>query len=256
MIISSIFFYGLLFLLGLVLGSFFNVCIYRLPREESIVWPGSRCPHCGHPLKAKDNLPLVSFLLLKGACRYCQAPISIRYPLVEGISGAAAVLLGWRFGLTLVFLQSFLLFSALVVISFIDLAHQIIPDVISYPGMAVGLFFSWLTGTPGFSSALIGWLVGGGILWLIAAGYSKWTGKEGMGGGDIKLLAMIGAFLGWPGMLVTLFSAAFFGSLVGLGLMLIWKKERTFAVPFGPFLSAGAVIHLFFGPTLIRWYLG
>lgn len=256
MVLSPAMFYIFLFLFGLVLGSFLNVCIYRLPREESVVWPGSHCPHCGHPLSVKDNLPLVSFLLLKGACRYCSAPISKRYPLVEGITAATAVLMGWRFGLSWFFLQAFLFFCALLVISFIDLSHQIIPDVISYPGMIVGLFFSWLSGNPGFLSALIGLLAGGGILALVAWSYAKGHRKEGMGGGDIKLLAMIGAFLGWPGVLVTLFSAALLGSLIGLALMLFWKKERTFAVPFGPFLSAGAVIHLFFGPALIRWYLG
>jgi leader peptidase (prepilin peptidase)/N-methyltransferase len=254
--LSFFVFYGFLLVFGLVLGSFYNVVIHRLPREESIVWPGSHCPRCGHPLALKDNLPLVSFLLLRGACRYCQASISLRYPLVEGVTGAAAVFFGWRYGLSWAFLQAFLFFSALLVISFIDLSHQIIPDVISYPGMVVGLFFSWLTGNPGLVSALIGWVLGGGILWLVAAGYGLLTGKEGMGGGDLKLLAMIGAFLGWPGVLVTLFSAALIGSLVGVILMLVWKKERTYAVPFGPFLSAGAVIHLFFGPSLIRWYLG
>ncbi len=204
MAVPSWFFYIILLILGLVLGSFYNVCIYRLPREESIVWPGSRCPHCRHPLSVLDNLPLVSFLLLKGSCRYCQTPISYQYPLVEGVTGLATVLIGWKFGLSWAFLQALLLVSALLIVSFIDLSHQIIPDWITYPGIGIGLIFSWLTGLPGWWSSLIGLLVGGGLLWLLAVGYELLAKKEGMGGGDIKLLAMIGAFLGWPGVLVTL----------------------------------------------------
>ncbi len=256
MAVPAWFFYVILLILGLVLGSFFNVCIYRLPREESIAWPGSRCPHCRHPLSVLDNLPLVSFLLLKGSCRYCQAPISYQYPLVEGLTGLATVLIGWKFGLSWAFCQSLILVSALLVVSFIDLAHQIIPDWITYPGIGIGLIFSWLVGFPGLKDSLIGLLAGGGVLWLLAVGYQMLAKKEGMGGGDIKLLAMIGAFLGWRGVLVTLLLGSFLGTLVGLGLILIWKKDRTYAVPFGPFLSLGAVLHLFFGSTLLNWYLG
>jgi leader peptidase (prepilin peptidase)/N-methyltransferase len=255
MVVPSWFFYTILFILGLVLGSFFNVCIYRLPREESIVWPGSHCPHCRHPLSLLDNLPLVSFLLLKGSCRYCQTPISYQYPLVEGLTGLATVLIGWKFGLSWAFLQALILVCALLVVSFIDLSHQIIPDWISFPGMGIGLLFSWMLGSPGLWSSLIGLLTGGGVLWLLAVGYQLLAKKEGMGGGDIKLLAMIGAFLGWPGVLVTLLLGSFLGTLAGLVLILIWKKNRTYAVPFGPFLSLGAIIHLFFGPLLLNWYL-
>ncbi len=250
------FFLLFLLILGLILGSFYNVCIYRLPQEESIVWPGSHCPHCGHPLSILDNLPLVSFLLLKGSCRYCQAPISYQYPLVEGVTGLATVLIGWKFGLSWAFFQALVLFGALLVVSFIDRSHQIIPDWITYPGIGIGLIFSWLTGTPGLWSSLIGVLLGGGLLWLLAFGYQWLAKKEGMGGGDIKLLAMIGAFLGWPGVLVTLLFGSLLGTLVGLGLILIWKKDRTYAVPFGPFLSLGAVIYLFFGAAILNWYLG
>ncbi len=256
MAVPSWFYYIILIILGLVLGSFYNVCIYRLPREESIVWPGSRCPHCRHPLSVLDNLPLVSFLLLKGSCRYCQTPISYQYPLVEGMTALATVLLGWKFGFSWDFLQALLLVSALLIVSFIDLSHQIIPDWISYPGIGIGLILSWLTGSPGWRSSLIGLLVGGGLLWLLAVGYQLLAKKEGMGGGDIKLLAMIGAFLGWQGVLVTLVFGSFLGTLAGLGLILVWRKDRTYAVPFGPFLSLGAVIHLFFGSALLNWYLG
>lgn len=250
------FFYVLLVILGLVLGSFYNVCIYRLPRQESIVWPGSRCPSCQHSLSLLDNIPLVSFLLLKGTCRYCQVPISVRYPLIEGVNALAMILIGWKFGLSWEGLQAVLLFSALLVVSVIDLYHQIIPNVITYPGIGIGLVLSWLTGWPGWWSSLIGLLAGGGLLLMLAWGYELLAQKEGMGGGDIKLLAMIGAFLGWPGVLVTLLSSSFLGTLVGLGLILVWKKDRTYAIPFGPFLSLGALIYLFFGPTLLFWYFG
>ncbi|MGC1402849.1 MAG: prepilin peptidase [Thermodesulfobacteriota bacterium] len=249
-------FYSALLVLGLILGSFYNVCIYRLPQEESIVWPGSMCPHCRHPLSVLDNLPLVSFLLLRGSCRYCHGPISYQYPLVELLNGLAMVLIGWKFGLSWAFFQALVLFSALLVVSFIDLAHQIIPDVITIPGIVLGGVLSWLIGSPGWWSSLIGVLSGGGLLWLLAWGYEKLAQKEGMGGGDIKLLAMIGAFLGWPGVLVSILAGSFLGTLVGLGLILIWKKNRTHPIPFGPFLSLGAVIHLFFGTSLLNWYLG
>jgi leader peptidase (prepilin peptidase) / N-methyltransferase len=248
------FFYFICLVLGLVLGSFYNVCIHRLPREESIVWPGSRCPHCHHPLSVVDNLPLVSFLLLHGTCRYCHGSISYQYPLIEGLNGLAAILIGWKFGLSWAFLQSLLFFGALLVVSAIDLSHRIIPNVITYPGMVVGLVLSGVTGLPGWWSSLIGLLVGGGLLWLLAFGYEWLARKEGMGGGDIKLLAMIGAFLGWPGVLVVIFIASSIGTLVGLP-MVLWKKDRSYQIPFGPFLSLGAVIYLFIGPSLLSWIL-
>jgi leader peptidase (prepilin peptidase)/N-methyltransferase len=252
---SLIMIYWLVGLLGLVLGSFFNVCIYRLPREESIVWPGSHCPRCGHGLSPWENIPLVSFLLLKGSCRYCRQPIAYRYPLIELLTAFLMVALVWRFGISWLFFQGAVLAGALVVVTFIDWEHQIIPDVISLPGLAVGLGLSWLTGNPGWKSSLIGVLVGGGLLYLLASGYELLTKREGMGGGDIKLLAMIGAFLGWTGVLVTVILASLIGSLLGIALILVWKKGRTQALPFGPFLALGALIHLFRGPEFITWYL-
>jgi leader peptidase (prepilin peptidase)/N-methyltransferase len=253
---NPVLFYIILIVLGLVLGSFFNVCIHRLPRNESLLWPGSHCPHCRHPLGPRDNIPLVSFLLLKGACRYCHAPIAYRYPLVEMLTALLLVLLGLRFGLSWALLQSATLSCALLVVSFIDLDQRIIPDEISYPGMAVGFAFSLGLGVPGWQSSLTGLLLGGGVLYLLAWGYERATRKEGLGGGDIKLLAMIGAFLGWKGVLVTIFMGSLLGTLAGLLLMLVWKKGRTYAIPFGPFLSLGALIFLFLGDRLISWYLG
>ncbi len=247
--------YALVGLLGLVLGSFFNVCIYRLPREESIVWPGSHCPRCGHALSAWENIPLVSFLLLKGSCRHCRQPIAYRYPLIELLTAFLMIALVRRFGISWPFLQGAVLAGALVVVTFIDWEHQIIPDVVSIPGLLVGLGCSWLTGNPGWKSSLIGLAVGGGLLYLLAAGYELLAKREGMGGGDIKLLAMIGAFLGWTGVLVTVILASLVGSLLGIALILFWKKGRTHALPFGPFLALGALFHLFRGPELIAWYL-
>jgi leader peptidase (prepilin peptidase)/N-methyltransferase len=247
--------YALVGLLGLVLGSFFNVCIYRLPREESVVWPGSHCPRCGHALSAWENIPLVSFLLLKGSCRHCRQPIAYRYPLIELLTAFLMIALVRRFGISRPFLQGVVLAGALVVVTFIDWEHQIIPDVVSIPGLVVGLGLSWVTGNPGWKSSLIGLAVGGGLLYLLAAGYEHLAKREGMGGGDIKLLAMIGAFLGWTGVLVTVILASLVGSLLGIALILFWKKGRTHALPFGPFLALGALFHLFRGPELIAWYL-
>jgi leader peptidase (prepilin peptidase) / N-methyltransferase len=254
MVIPAWLFYFSLLLLGLILGSFYNVCIYRLPREESIVWPGSHCPICRHPLSILDNLPLVSFLLLKRTCRYCHGPISYQYPLVEAVSGLGTVLIGWKFGLSWLFPQALLLFGLLLIISVIDLFHRIIPNVLTYPGIVVGWIFSWLIGLPGWQSSLIGIGVGGGLLWLLAFGYERLAHKEGLGGGDIKLLAMIGAFQGWPGVLISVFMGSFIGTLVGLPVV-IWKKDRSYQIPFGPFLSLGSLIGLFFGPIFLNRYL-
>lgn len=249
-------FYPALVILGLIFGSFLNVCIYRIPRNESIVWPGSHCPHCNHPLSVLDNLPLVSFLLLRGTCRYCHFPISRRYPLIEWLTPFLMVLVGWQSGFSWALLQGLILVCSLTAISFIDLDHQIIPDEITYPGLVIGFVLSWVSGNPGWKASLIGLLVGGGFLYLLALGYEWLTRKEGLGGGDIKLLAMIGAFQGWSGVLVSVLVGSLTGTIVGLLLIVIWKKSRTYAIPFGPFLSLGSLIHLFFGETLLTWYLG
>jgi len=249
------FFYLILLILGLVLGSFYNVCIYRLPREESIVWPGSHCPHCHHPLSLLDNLPLVSFLLLKGACRYCHAPISYQYPLVEVLSGCLTLLLGWKYGFSWAFLQGLILVGALLIVSIIDFIHLIIPEIITLPGIFVGLGFSWLLGSPGLYPSIIGLLLGSGTLFILLWAYKRITQEEGMGFGDVELLAMIGAFIGWKGVIVTIFLGSLIGSFVGLPIV-IWKKDRKYQFPFGLFLSLGALIHLFFGTKLLNWYFG
>lgn len=247
--------YLMAFVCGAIIGSFLNVCIYRLPAGESIVFPSSHCPGCGVPISYRDNIPLLGYLLLRGRCRACGSAISLRYPLVEALAGVAMVLLLYRFGVSpaLVVYGSFM--AALIVISFIDLDHQIIPDVISLPGIVVGLVCSALGQGPPFVASVVGALVGGGILYAVAVGYHAITGREGMGGGDIKLLAMIGAFLGWRAVLVTLIVGSFSGALVGVVLIVARGTDARMPIPFGPFLALGAVCALAFGERLIEWYL-
>ena len=240
---------------GAMIGSFLNVCIFRLPKEESIVWPGSYCPHCKNPIKPYDNIPLVSYILLKGRCRHCHTAISFQYPLVEGITALASLILFIKFGLSLSYLFYFLFVAALIVITVIDLYHQIIPDVISLPGIGVGLIASLLIPEITLFNSLFGILLGGGSLFLVATLYHWLFKREGMGGGDVKLLAMIGAFLGWKAVLLTILLSSLVGSITGIIVMLSKGKDFKYAIPFGPFLSFGAVIALFYQNEIIFWYL-
>lgn len=240
---------------GAMVGSFLNVCIARLPKEESIVYPGSHCPRCGHPIRFYDNIPVVSYLVLRGKCRDCGLPISIQYPVVEAITGLGSLVLFLRYGLTLSFLFYFAFFAALVVTTVIDLYHQIIPDVVSLPGIGVGLLGSLLLPGITFEDSLIGVLLGGGSLFVVATGYQWLFKREGMGGGDVKLLAMIGAFLGWRAVILTILISSLLGSVVGIALMLIQGKNMKYAIPFGPFLAAGAVASLAYGKEIMAWYL-
>lgn len=243
------------FIFGAVVGSFLNVCICRLPADESVVSPPSHCPHCQYRIRWFDNIPIVSYVLLKGRCRGCQARISLQYPLVELLNGLLCLALFTRFGLTLAFGVLFLFCSALVVITFIDLEHQIIPDEISLPGIVVGFLLSFVISGHGWLNSLLGILLGGGSLLLVAYTYQRLTGKEGMGGGDIKLLAMMGAFLGWKSIPFIIFASSLVGSFVGITLMLVQKKDSKLAIPFGPYLAFGALLYIFFGRQLISWYL-
>jgi leader peptidase (prepilin peptidase)/N-methyltransferase len=243
-------------LLGCCLGSFLNVCIYRVPRGLSIVSPRSFCPVCQAPIRAYDNIPLLSYLLLRGKCRSCHGEIFWRYPLVEALTGLITVGLFLKFGFSFPFF-SFLAFSAaLIVITFIDLDHRIIPDVISLPGVAIGFLLAILGTSITVKESLIGILVGGGSLFVVAFVYETLTKREGMGGGDVKLLAMIGAWLGWKSVLFSLFFASLSGTFIGGATMLIRKEGRHYAIPFGPFLALSALVYIFFGPQLINWYLG
>ena len=244
-----------IFLLGCCLGSFLNVCIYRLPRDLSVVSPRSFCPGCRVPIRGYDNIPLVSYLLLGGKCRNCGAGISWRYPLVEAFTGGIALALFLKFGFSLSFFAYFVLSAALVVISFIDLDHRIIPDLISLPGIAVGFLLALFGPLATVKESLIGLLAGGGSVNWGAVAYEALTKREGMGGGDVKRLAMIGAWLGWKAILFTLFFASLSGTLIGGAVMLIQREGRLYAIPFGPFLAFSGLAYIFFGPELIAWYL-
>jgi leader peptidase (prepilin peptidase) / N-methyltransferase len=235
--------------LGALIGSFLNVCIHRIPRGESIIQPRSRCPYCQAMIRFYDNLPILSFFILRGRCRQCRAPISWRYPLVEMINTVGYLFLLWKFGLGWQLLVYALLFSALVAVTFIDLSHQIVPDRITLPGMVVGAAAAATVLPAGLVNALIGILLGGGLFYLAAV-----LSRGGMGGGDIKLIAMIGAFLGWRNVLLTIFIAALTGSVVGLYLMIVLGKGRKYPVPFGPFLALGAVVSLCWGSEILLWY--
>jgi leader peptidase (prepilin peptidase)/N-methyltransferase len=226
-----------------------------MPKEESIVWPRSHCPTCKKMIRFYDNIPLISYLLLNGKCRYCKGSISLQYPLVEGITALSSFLLFLKFGPSLSYLFYFVFVAALIVITVIDLYHQIIPDVISLPGVGVGLLTSLIIPQITFFNSLMGILLGGGSLFLVATLYEWIFKREGMGGGDVKLLAMIGAFLGWKAVIVTILLSSLIGSITGILIMILKGKDFKYAIPFGPFLSLGAVIALFYAESLIRWYL-
>ncbi len=243
------------FIFGAVVGSFLNVCICRMPRDESVISPPSHCPQCSCRIRWYDNIPLLSYLALRGKCRGCGVHIPLQYPLVELINGLLTLALFLRFGPSLTFLALFLFCSGLVTITFIDIEHQIIPDEISLSGIVIGFAFSFFLPWQGWLNSLAGILLGGGILLLVAWGYHRLTGKEGMGGGDIKLLAMMGAFLGWKAVPFIIFSASLVGSVVGISLMLFRKKDAKLAIPFGPYLASAAVLYIFYGRQIIQWYL-
>jgi leader peptidase (prepilin peptidase)/N-methyltransferase len=247
---------AVVFVMACCIGSFFNVVIYRLPAEESIVRPGSHCPKCNRPLAFYENIPLLSYLVLRGKCRTCRAPISFRYPLVEAITGLLALLLFRMHGLHAQFLIEFVFVSLLVLITFIDLDTYTIPNVLSLSGIVAGLVFSFFSTRVTWLDALLGLALGGGFLYLIAIGYEYLRHQEGLGMGDVKLLGMIGTFVGWPGVVFTVFSASVVGTLAGMVVMWRSRKGLTAMIPFGPFLSLGAVCYLFWGELFFRWYLG
>lgn len=243
------------FLFGICIGSFLNVCIYRIPEKKSIVSPGSFCPICGRAIPFYLNIPVISYLILLGRCRFCRTAISIRYPLVEFLTGLMAVFLLLKFGLTAVFGYWFVFVCVLVVISFIDLDHQIIPDIISKPGIIIFASSYFFLPEMTLKDILLGILIGGGILWAVGQLYYLAKKKEGMGGGDIKLMAMIGAAAGVKGVLFTIFAGSLIGTVIGGIMMLISLKfDSELKIPFGPFLSLGIGIYIFYGEAIIYWY--
>lgn len=246
------------FIFGAVVGSFLNVCIYRMPRGESIIFPSSHCTNCHRSIAWYDNIPFISYLILRGRCRLCKAKISFRYFIVEGLTAATFVSLLWRFNFSLDFLIYAALLSALIIISFIDLEHRVIPDELSLAGIVAGLIISGFypalqdqaSWKFGLLHSLMGILVGGISIYLIGLLGSAIFKKEAMGGGDVKLLAFIGAFLGWKFTLLTFFLAPFFGSIVGLPLKFV-KKQDT--IPYGPFLSLAAAVSIFCGDRILSF---
>ncbi len=247
------------FVFGTIVGSFLNVVILRLPNdEESIAFPASHCTNCLAELHWYENIPILSFLVLRGKCSHCKAKISFQYPLVELSMGLLSAALVQRFGLSITTAGYFLFCAALLAIIWIDIQHQIIPDVISLPGIIIGFLFSLITPALHWQASVIGILVGGGILYAIALLYFLIRKIDGMGGGDIKLLAMIGAFLGWQALPFVIFASSLSGSIVGLLAMTKQKKGGLTRIPFGPFLSLAALAYLFFSDKvnmLYQWYL-
>ncbi len=246
---------AILAVLGLAVGSFLNVCIHRLPRGQSLNSPPSRCPHCDYRLGWLDNIPVVSYALLGGRCRKCRARISVRYPIVELVTMGLFLLHGAVFGWTALVIPRLVFACAMVVLFAIDLEHQLLPNAITLPGIAVGLIASSVL-PPGIIDALIGVLVGGGVLWLIGEAYFRYSGHEGMGGGDVKMLAMIGAFLGWKLVLVTLVLSSVLGSIIGMIVIAARKGGMKYALPYGTFLALGALVASLAGDAIVDWYVG
>jgi leader peptidase (prepilin peptidase)/N-methyltransferase len=249
--------YIIFFVFGSAIGSFLNVCIYRLPRDLSIISPSSRCPSCNIPIKPYDNIPILSYIFLGGRCRVCKVGISLRYPLVESLNALLYVFVLWRFGFGLQTIVYSMFCSALIVITFIDLDFQIIPDKITLPGILIGLIAgSFLMPDPfmrysllGIKAAIIGFLAGGGLFYAIAV-----LSRGGMGGGDIKMMAMVGSLMGWKSVLLTTFLGSLSGAVLGIFLMIAKGKGRKTKIPFGPFLALGTLITLFYGQEILYWY--
>jgi leader peptidase (prepilin peptidase)/N-methyltransferase len=238
-------------LFGLVIGSFLNVVIARLPEGRSVWRPRSACPGCGTLIAWYDNIPLVSFALLRGRCRVCGMAISPRYPVVEGVTGVLFALAYLVFGLTQNFAVAAVFLASLVAITAIDLSHQIIPDVISVPGILVGAIANLITGRVAWIESLLGILVGGGLFFVIIL-----ASRGGMGGGDMKLGAMLGAFLGWKLGLLAILLGVLSGGVLALVLLILGRKGRKDAIPFGPFLALGGAVAMLWGEPLLGWYLG
>jgi leader peptidase (prepilin peptidase)/N-methyltransferase len=265
---------------GLIIGSFLNVCIYRLPRHESIVTPGSHCPACGKPVRPYDNIPVLSYLWLRGKCRFCRQPISLQYPMVELLTGLAFFACAREWGSTSPAFVNSLFLSAILVLIFTDYHHQILPNVITLPGVAVGFLLSplqaesllrdvndFLAGNlavsvypanaeavlPWISSAL-GALIGGGTLYLVGLGYRLFRKRQGLGEGDMKMMAMVGSFLGWRLALLVIFAGSFLGSILGLLLILFGGKTLQTKLAFGTFLGIASIILLFYGNAFLHWY--
>src|SRR5687767_2437815 len=263
------------FLIGLAIGSFLNVCISRMPHKESVVHPRSRCPRCRKPIAGYDNIPVLSYLLLGGRCRHCRKKISIRYPLIEVLTGVISALIYIKYDLGLEYAVYFVFAAALIVLAFIDADHRILPDPITLNGLWIGILVSLFIFIPGplvaralqaagssfpserlvsFASSVLGAIVGGGILWGVGEAYFRLRGVEGMGFGDVKMMAMVGAFLGTPRTVFTIMAGSLLGSVIGLLMMRFGGKDKEYELPFGTFLSLGAIVALLYGDAIIDLY--
>ena len=250
-----ILFLGFAFLLGLILGSFANVLIHRLPRRESIVHPGSHCPHCGAAIRWHQNVPVLSYLFLRGRCSSCRAPISPRYPLTELAMGLLFALCAWRWELHPEAPAAWLFVFLSLSLAVIDLEHQLLPDRLTYPGIALGLALSPFLSWTSLPQSLLGAALGAGLPALLIGAYALF-GVEAMGWGDVKFMAFVGAFLGWKGALLTLLLGAFLGSLIGGAFLLATGRGRRTPLPFGTFLAAAGLFSLFEGQAVWTWYGG
>jgi len=242
--------------LGLIVGSFANVCIHRLPLRQSVVSPRSRCPHCDAAIGAWENLPLLSYALLRGRCRFCRGPISIRYPVVEAANGLLYLGLALQLGPTLRTLVLMAFVTALLVLSLIDLDHRLLPNVITLPGIAVGVGASLLPGPPTLLASALSAFGGYSMFFLLAKTWRRLRHVDALGEGDWKMAAMLGAFLGWQQLLLTVFLASLMGSLVGVGLIVFGRRSRQYRLPFGTFLGIAGIVVTFVGERLVAWYGG
>ncbi len=241
-------------LFGLVWGSFLNVVIHRVPLGLSLVSPRSRCPSCAKLVAAYDNVPLLSYVVLSGRCRHCEAPIAVRYPFIEGAVGAASLSSFVRHGMSLDYAAELAFVAAMVALIFIDFDHQILPNSITLPGMALGLLLAGPRVDVSFLEALLGALLGAGLLFLVSEVYFRLRKVEGLGMGDVKMMGMVGAFVGWKGVLLTLFLGSLSGTFAGLVVMAVSKGNLRTKLPFGTFLGMGAIAAVYAGERLIRWY--
>ena len=239
---------------GAIVGSFLNVCIYRLPLGKSVVWPASACPQCRRELSWYENVPVLSYLALRGRCRTCHVWIGVQYPIVEALTSAMFALAWWAYGPTPLFASRVVFGCALIVLFAIDLEHHLLPNAITLPGIVVGFVFSVFT-EPGWIASLIGIAAGGGVLYLVAEAYYRVRHEEGLGMGDVKMLAMIGAFVGWKLTLVALMMASLSGSLIGLVVIASRRGGMKYALPFGTFLALGAAAAATIGPAVLDWYM-
>ena len=263
------------FLLGLIIGSFLNVCILRIPAEQSIVLPASSCPKCNKGIAPYDNIPVLSWLILRGKCRNCKAKISWMYPAVELLTGLLFMACYFAFGVTLDALKWQVFSALLVVLTITDVRERILPDDVNFFGFGVGLLFSlflkpfdgtalwlsnhWFAFPPpdralSFADGFIGALAGSGLLWFVAEGYFRLRGREGMGLGDVKMMAAVGAFMGLKRTMMTVLAGSLLGSVIGILLISLTRKGRAYELPFGTFLGAGALLVLFFGTPALQWY--